>query len=209
MDIRYKSFVTAIGGEHDALLTPADADEYYLEYWLFIYGTLRKGQSNAWLLDGITEAGQAEFGGYARVTSAVIADLGGLPALYRVPRPGVMHRSFGEVWRVTESAMYVLDRFEGEGRHYFRDHCRADYIEDSVGGAMVEPYPNLELQAYLGPPLKGELKNISMYASEVRGTKVDYDFCKHPLRLMPEYRVGAGRRSHHVSMKLLKEQGND
>ena len=92
---------------------------------VFVYGTLRRGGSNAFRMDGAEFVGPATVGG----------------ALYRISwYPGLVldgeDRVFGEVYRVGLELLRALDEFEGlaageiEGSEYRRVRVEADLGDD-------------------------------------------------------------------------------
>ena len=89
---------------------------------LFVYGSLKRGQSNH------AELGQAEFVAEARTAARfALRDIDGYPALV------LGQRSVrGELFRMPEQAWAGLDAFEGEG--YVRGEVELD------GGGLAITY---------------------------------------------------------------------
>ena len=94
---------------------------------VFVYGTLRRGGSNAFRMDGAEFVGAATVGG----------------ALYRISwYPGLVldgdGRVTGEIYRVGAEQLRALDEFEGlaageiEGSEYRRVRVEADAGDDEV-----------------------------------------------------------------------------
>lgn len=109
-----------IGDEYDyeagleAYLGGAATDAY-----VFVYGTLKRGEFNHRLLRGATYMGDATVEGYSLTAGR------GFP--YAIPV--VDGRARGEAYRVDSTTMARLDGLEGFPYHYTRD-----YIEVSVDG---------------------------------------------------------------------------
>lgn len=79
---------------------------------VFVYGTLKRGQSNHHALGG------ADFLGRARLHGAAVHDLGRYPMAVLTPgRPGVIH---GELYQVDAASLARLDQLEGYPHLYDR-----------------------------------------------------------------------------------------
>ncbi len=78
--------------------------------YLFVYGTLKRGGSIHWILDGYP------FLGRARAKGFVLYDLGPYPAMVR--GAGVV---YGEVYEVSEEVLQALDWVEGVPVLYRRE----------------------------------------------------------------------------------------
>jgi len=97
-------------------MTKSDTGSERPGEWVFVYGTLRQGGSNAFRMEG------AEFIGTARVEGALYA-ISWYPGLILGKDPGHV---IGEVYQVGPEQMRALDEFEGlsageiEGSEYRR-----------------------------------------------------------------------------------------
>jgi gamma-glutamylcyclotransferase (GGCT)/AIG2-like uncharacterized protein YtfP len=95
-------------------------------YRLFVYGSLKRGCSNAGMLRGaIFERAGATAPGHA------LHDAGPYPVLARYGS-GVVH---GEIYRVTAEQLAELDRFEGCPDEYQREEVVLD--DGSTAAAYV------------------------------------------------------------------------
>jgi len=80
------------------------------KHYLFVYGTLKRGGSRHWILDGFPFLGRAKAKGF------VLYDLGPYPAM--VYGDGVV---YGEVYEVSDEAIKALDWVEGVPVLYRRE----------------------------------------------------------------------------------------
>ncbi|WP_424160298.1 gamma-glutamylcyclotransferase family protein [Thermocrinis sp.] len=78
--------------------------------YLFVYGTLKRGGTRNWLLEGFPFLGRAKAKGF------VLYDLGPFPAM--VPGAGLV---YGEVYEVSEEILRDLDWIEGVPILYRRE----------------------------------------------------------------------------------------
>ncbi len=78
--------------------------------YLFVYGTLKRGGSRHWILEGFPFLGRAKAKGF------VLYDLGPYPAM--VPEDGLV---YGEVYEVSEEVLQALDWVEGVPFLYRRE----------------------------------------------------------------------------------------
>lgn len=94
---------------------------------LVVYGTLLRGEHNAFMMEG------AEFLGEVIIPNAVIHDLGGCPGL-KFLRPtewnGIVR---GELYNVSDNLRTRLDRFEGHPEMYERIECEYILADKSPG----------------------------------------------------------------------------
>ena len=100
---------------------------------VFVYGTLRRGASNAWRMDGAEWLDAGEVKG----------------RLYRIDwYPGLVldaagGRVAGDLWRVTSEHLAALDAFEGasteevEGAEYRRVRARILGVDPAMSEAWV------------------------------------------------------------------------
>ena len=85
---------------------------------VFVYGTLKQGYGNNYLMEGATFVGHGQTVGKYRLLNS------GFPVLWpRAHRPGDDRRNAhvrGEVYKVNDETLARLDRLEGEGHMYHR-----------------------------------------------------------------------------------------
>jgi gamma-glutamylcyclotransferase (GGCT)/AIG2-like uncharacterized protein YtfP len=81
-----------------------------MKNYLFVYGTLKRGGSRHWILDGFPFLGRAKAKGF------VLYDLGPYPAM--VSGAGLV---YGEVYEVSEEILNALDWVEGVPVLYRRE----------------------------------------------------------------------------------------
>lgn len=99
-----------------------------MAHTIFVYGTLKRGGSNHRLM-----AGQRYRGVAVTAPKYRIIDLGPHPGLIRDDASGLSVR--GELWEVDDTALAVLDEFEG---------IPGDFVREAVavagGSEVVEAY---------------------------------------------------------------------
>ncbi len=98
---------------------------------IFIYGTLRKSQSN----HDILEQTHAIFLGKSITFNTHKSDLdsGMYPELYNITTEG--YKIQGEVYEIPEENIYILDEFEGAPDLYYRDK-----IQVNLNNKIIECY---------------------------------------------------------------------
>lgn len=87
----------------------------------FVYGTLKQGFSNHWLIKEVVEEGHAHFIGVARTKTRYPLVCGPfqVPFLLHMPNSGLQVK--GELYAVDQSALELLDELEGTTKgHYVR-----------------------------------------------------------------------------------------
>ena len=99
---------------------------------VFVYGTLRRGGSNAWRMAGATCLGAASVAGH-------LFRVSWYPALVLDPVSGPVA---GELWQVSPSLLEELDRFEGvsadgAGGEYRRLRAALRLADGSAAEAWV------------------------------------------------------------------------
>lgn len=101
---------------------------------LFVYGTLRSGQSHQHLLDGQTLHGPAR-----TLPRYRLLDCGAYPGLIEVPGGGLAVH--GELWEVDEGCLQRLDVYEGMPELFIRapvelscDHAPRSAVAYFYGG---------------------------------------------------------------------------
>jgi gamma-glutamylcyclotransferase (GGCT)/AIG2-like uncharacterized protein YtfP len=104
---------------------------------VFVYGTLKTGQPNNYILK---ERGAKCLGVFATVDRLVMVDLGAYPACYRDAEKG--GAVVGEVWECDDEILADLDHLEGHPTFY-----RRETIEVCWG----EGYRPVKVLAYLLP----------------------------------------------------------
>lgn len=128
-------------------------------YPMFIYGTLRSGEANHHILEGMIERKHAVLlDDNVRVRQQCVVDIGGLPALYNASIgffPNI--ETVGEVYLVTPIARDLLDLFEGSPHMYRRAQVVAAWDEGGNKEARMAftyfgPVPGVEI-AQRGLPL--------------------------------------------------------
>jgi gamma-glutamylcyclotransferase (GGCT)/AIG2-like uncharacterized protein YtfP len=83
---------------------------------VFVYGTLKKGYHNHYLLDGCEYLGNSELDGYGLYYSG--------NSKYSFPVADIMinHSVSGEIYLVDDEVMKQLDRLESNGTMYHRKY---------------------------------------------------------------------------------------
>ncbi|WP_432239809.1 gamma-glutamylcyclotransferase family protein [Herbaspirillum robiniae] len=95
--------------------------------WVFVYGTLKRGQSNVQVMAGARFAAPA-----LSVQPWRLVALRHYPALVREAGPA---RIAGELWAVPEAMMVMLDRFEEVPALYTRHEIEVECLAaDEAGG---------------------------------------------------------------------------
>ncbi|KAF4118068.1 hypothetical protein G5714_000119 [Onychostoma macrolepis] len=111
----------------------------YMHY-VFIYGTLKKGQSNHSIIKNTTN-GQAEFLARARTVERyplVIATKNNYPFLLNVP--GMGQRVHGEIYCVDQKMLDFLDEFEACPELYQRTTVQVEVQDgDGEGANTLKP----------------------------------------------------------------------
>lgn len=91
-------------------------------YFVFVYGTLMRGQSaHAYLAE-------AEYIGEYRLPGYAMYDLGWYPGI--VPDPA--RTVYGEVYHVSDQMLWKMDGYEGEGSLYHRVRANAENESGTV-----------------------------------------------------------------------------
>ncbi|XP_056319277.1 gamma-glutamylaminecyclotransferase C-like [Danio aesculapii] len=105
---------------------------------VFMYGTLKKGQSNHYKLLN-SDNGQAEFITCARTIDKyplVIAGKRNVPFLLNVPGSG--HRVYGEIYRVDQKMLKYLDWFNKCPEWYQRTSIQLEILKKNEESGGVE-----------------------------------------------------------------------
>ena len=126
-------------------MTPTDTPQQIL---VFVYGTLLRGESNAYLLAGAQYLGHAHTG-----PGFELVDLGAYPAM----TPGGNSSVAGELYAVDSRTLATLDRLEGHPDYYRRTGI---VLSDGTGAQtyVMSPdrvlgYPRIESGDWRGRPL--------------------------------------------------------
>jgi gamma-glutamylcyclotransferase (GGCT)/AIG2-like uncharacterized protein YtfP len=98
-----------------------------MTHQVFVYGSLRRGQGNNWLLRS------AHFAGNAKV-SGKLYNLGGFPGLRLDDAEGDV---VGEVWMVDDATLAALDRLEGVGCGFYERRKWRVRIEGRLTSAWL------------------------------------------------------------------------
>lgn len=89
---------------------------------VFVYGTLKTGKSNYGLLSSSTYLGRAVITGKYKMV-----DLGWYPGLIHDTSLKENVRVYGEVFRVSEETLHMLDHLEGHPNYYCRTKVPTSY----------------------------------------------------------------------------------
>lgn len=97
--------------------------------WVFVYGTLKRGQSNVQVMAGARFAAPA-----LSVQPWKLVALRHYPALVREAGPA---RIAGELWEVPEAMMAMLDRFEEVPALYTRHEIEVECLAADEAGSLA------------------------------------------------------------------------
>lgn len=112
---------------------------------IFVYGSLKRGESNH------REMAEQTFVGFARTVPGYrLFDLGEYPAM--VAQPADQEGVQGEVWFVDDACLAHLDRFEGTPTYYRREPIK---LLPPFADQAVETY--VYAQSVLGHPELGSV----------------------------------------------------
>lgn len=130
-------------------------------YKVFVYGTLKKGQPNEYVM---TKISNVKYLGLA-VTCAqyplIIAGEWNLPMLLDIEGEG--KRVEGELYQVNGTALKQLDEFEGHPDFYKRKEIQVKFVTESNAGSCVKCWTYF-IKDYTEDDLKQEC--FSQYDSE-------------------------------------------
>ena len=115
-----------------------------MNHHLFTYGTLRKGFSNSHLLDG------AKYVGTAKTLEKYSLYESGIPFVFK--DQSVSH-IFGELYRVDELTLTIIDRLEGHPECYRREKVQV----------VNEEGRNVTAWLYFYPEKRGKLVKTGRY----------------------------------------------
>jgi gamma-glutamylaminecyclotransferase len=107
--------------KHEPWDTPTKKGETLkdMRHRVFVYGTLKYGQSN----NGILQGAGAEILGHTRVPDYVLVNMGQFPGAVKLSAGG--WQIYGEVWECDDETLHVLDRLEGHPEFYKRVEVEA------------------------------------------------------------------------------------
>lgn len=108
----------------------------------FVYGTLKKGFGNHWLIEELISKGDAVYLGVARTEKQYPLVCGPFQVPFLVYKPGSGRYVRGELYRVNDAALKALDVLEGTDRgHYFRLPLELSEFELAEPSRAVPPPP--------------------------------------------------------------------
>lgn len=97
---------------------------------LFVYGTLKSGHSNNYLLNS------SKFLGRAKTVEKYAMSAGGIPFVYKEP---ALYPIFGELYEVKARELQSIDALEGNGYFYTREEITAVLINDNINDNINSP----------------------------------------------------------------------
>ena len=103
-----------------------------MEHTIFVYGTLKKGFSNHYLLEG------SEWVGAAKTLEKYSLYASGIPFVFK--GEAVSH-IYGELYRVDELTLKIIDRLEGHPEWYWREKDQFETKEGRTVTAWLYFYP--------------------------------------------------------------------
>lgn len=114
---------------------------------VFVYGTLKRGFGNHWLVEDLIAGGHAEFIGIGRTEVRYPLVCGPFQVPFLLYLDGFGEHVFGEVYAVDAHALQRFDELEGTTKgHYVRRPIRLRLLK--MAAAAVEGKDVLESQAY-------------------------------------------------------------
>ncbi|KAG0562214.1 hypothetical protein KC19_9G126900 [Ceratodon purpureus] len=121
--------------------------------YAFVYGTLKKGFSNYWLMEEVCATGHARFLGSARTKQKFPMVCGPYQVPFLIDIPSEGHHVRGELYEVDRVAIDRLDELEGvsKGNYVRRSVVLSDLqLQPSVEHEFTSP--DLLAQAYFAAP---------------------------------------------------------
>ena len=116
-----------------------------MTHYLFTYGTLKRGFSNNHLLN------QAEFLGAAKTLEKYSLWVSGIPYVFKGESVACIH---GELYRVDELTLKIIDRLEGHPEWYRREEVKV----------VTEKGETVTAWMYFYPEKRGKLVKTGRYA---------------------------------------------
>lgn len=114
---------------------------------VFVYGTLKRGFGNHWLVEEMIAGGHAELVGMARSEVRYPLVCGPFQVPFLLYLDGFGEHVFGEVYAVDAHALQRFDELEGTTKgHYVRRPIRLRLLKMAAGTAATDD--PLESQAY-------------------------------------------------------------
>lgn len=113
-----------------------------MSHRIMVYGTLKKGHGNNYLLRSAKFIGQCE-----TVDKFVLMDFGGFPGLFPAQKGFEPTKVEGELWEVNDATLARCDQLEGHPDWYrrtpIRVQCPAPHVldmADETDGVACEVY---------------------------------------------------------------------
>jgi len=144
----------------------------------FVYGTLKQGFSNHWLIEDVVGAGHAHFLGVAKTKQRYPLVCGPfqVPFLLNMPNSGLEVR--GELYAVDQSALELLDELEGVSKGHYE---RRPLVLTGLQSLEVDCAPKSEIlaEAYFAhPTLQRGLSSAPHIDAYTKKETVDYVYRK-------------------------------
>ena len=115
-----------------------------MKYTLFVYGTLMQGFSNHYLIE------RAEWGGTAKTLEKYSLYESGIPYVFK---GDAISHIYGELYRVDEQTLKIIDCLEGHPEWYRREE-----VEVFTGNGVT-----VTAWLYFYPEKRGKLVNTGRY----------------------------------------------
>lgn len=138
----------------------------------FVYGTLKQGFSNHWLIEDVVGAGHAQFLGVAKTKERYPLVCGPfqVPFLLNMPNSGLQVK--GELYAVDQSALQLLDELEGVSKgHYERRPLVLTGLQPGSHEILAEAY-------FAFPTLQQGLSSAPHIHAYTKKETIDYVYRK-------------------------------
>lgn len=146
----------------------------------FVYGTLKQGFSNHWLIREVIGEGHAYYVGEARSKQRFPLVCGPfqVPFLLHMPNSGLQVK--GEVYAVDEFALELLDELEGVNKgHYVRHPLVLTDLQLDESEAHADPGSEILAEAYFAhPSLQRGLSSAPHIEAYTKKETVNYVYRK-------------------------------
>jgi gamma-glutamylaminecyclotransferase len=144
----------------------------------FVYGTLKQGFSNHWLIEDVVGAGHAQFIGVAKTKQMYPLVCGPfqVPFLLNMPNSGLQVK--GELYAVDQSALELLDELEGVTKGHYE---RRPVVLTGLQSLEVDCAPSSEIlaEAYFAhPTLQRGLSSAPHIPAYTKKETVNYVYRK-------------------------------